>query len=179
MTRPSEERPASSGDRFHVPAGSDPAPGADPHPGIVVRRLVESDLDRMIAIDAKSTGRRRDEYFRIKLRHALTETGIAVSLMAEVDGGGVGFLLARVHSGEFGRFEKTAVLDTIGVDPAFARRGVGTALIDQLRTNLLGLGVRRLQTEVGWDNPALLTFFHHEGFHPAARFCLDLELGWS
>lgn len=148
-------------------------------PGIVVRRLVAGDLERMVVIDAKITGRRRDEYFRLKLRHALNETGIEISLLAEVDGAGVGFLLARVHSGEFGRFEKAAVLDTIGVDPAFARRGVGTALIDQLRINLLGLGVRRLQTEVGWDNPALLAFFHREKFQPAPRFCLDLELGWS
>jgi GNAT superfamily N-acetyltransferase len=153
-----------------------PHPGTDPHPDLVVRRLVAGDLDRMIAIDAKTSGRRRDEYLRIKLRQALTETGVEISLMAEADGAGVGFLLARVHSGEFGRFEKAAVLDTIGVDPAFARRGIGTALIDQLRTNLLGLGVRRLQTEVGWDNPALLSFFHHEGFDPAARFCLDLDL---
>jgi len=161
------------------PPTDDPLPGTDPHPDLVVRRLVAGDLDRMIAIDAKTTGRRRDEYLRLKLRQALTETGVEISLMAEADGAGVGFLLACVHSGEFGRFEKAAVLDTIGVDPAFARRGVGTALIDQLRTNLLGLGVRRLQTEVGWDNPALLSFFHHEGFDPAARFCLDLDLEGS
>ena len=177
MTTTTRDRPARSGG---VPGtGADLLPGADAHPGVVVRRLIAADLDRMVAIDAKATGRRRDEYFRIKLRHALNETGVEMSLMAEVDGMGVGFLLARVHAGEFGRFEKAAVLDTIGVDPAFARRGVGSALLDQLRTNLLGLGVGRLQTEVGWDNPALLAFFHHEGFQPAPRFCLDLELGWS
>jgi GNAT superfamily N-acetyltransferase len=163
-------------DRERRTVADDRIPGTDPHPDIVVRHLVAGDLDRMIAIDAKITGRRRDEYLRIKLRRALSETGVEISLMAEADGAGVGFLLARVHSGEFGRFEKAAVLDTLGVDPAFARRGVGRALIDQLRTNLLGLGVRRLQTEVGWDNPALLAFFHHEGFDPAARFCLDLDL---
>jgi hypothetical protein len=53
---------------------------------------------------------------------------------------------------------------------------VGAELIDQLRTNLLGLGIRTLQTEVGWNNPELLTFFQREGFEPAPRFCLDLDL---
>ena len=53
---------------------------------------------------------------------------------------------------------------------------VGSALISQLGTNLLGLGIPRLQTEVPWDNIDLISFFHHEGFHPAERLCLDLDL---
>ena len=52
---------------------------------------------------------------------------------------------------------------------------MGKDLIDQLRT-VLGLGIRTLQTEVSWCNPELLAFFHHEGFQPAPRFCLDLDL---
>jgi GNAT superfamily N-acetyltransferase len=150
--------------------------GAAPHPGVVVRRLQAEDLERVIAIDAKITGRRREEFFRFKLRHALTDTGIEVSLAAAVEGAFAGFLLARVYYGEFGTLEKVAVLDTIGVHPDFKGRGVGAALLDQLRTNLLALGIPRLQTEVGWDNPDLLAFFHHEGFLPAPRFCLDLDL---
>jgi GNAT superfamily N-acetyltransferase len=142
----------------------------------VVRALQSWDLDRVIAIDARIIGRRREEFFRHKLRQALADTGIEVSLAAEVEGACTGFLLARVHFGEFGRLEKVAVLDTIGVHPDFTGRGVGAALIDQLRTNLLALGIPRLQTEIGWDNPDLLAFFHHEGFQPAPRFCLDLDL---
>jgi hypothetical protein len=53
---------------------------------------------------------------------------------------------------------------------------VGAALLGQLRTNLLGLGIGSLHTEVGWDSPDLITFFHHEGFVPAPRLCLDLDL---
>ncbi len=143
---------------------------------IVVRGLRPDDLDAVIAIDERNVGRRREEYFRIKLEQNLTETGIKVSLAAELDGRVCGFLLARVFYGEFGRMEPAAVLDTIGVDPDCQGRGVGSALLRQLRTNLLGLGVPRLQTEVSWDNPDLLTFFHHEGFRPADRICLDLDL---
>jgi ribosomal protein S18 acetylase RimI-like enzyme len=104
------------------------------------------------------------------------ESGIKISLAAELDGLFAGFLLARVYYGEFGTMEPAAVLDTIGVHPDFRHQGIGTALMRQLRTNLRGLGVPRLQTEVHWDNRDVLAFCHHEGFRPAQRFCLDLDL---
>jgi ribosomal protein S18 acetylase RimI-like enzyme len=142
----------------------------------VVRQLRPQDLEAVIALDAKAVGRRREEYFKVKLKQAMSDTGIQVSLGAEVEGIFAGFLLARVYYGEFGAPEPVAVLDTMGVHPDFRGRGVGNDLIDQLRTNLLGLGIRTLQTEVSWQNPGLLAFFQREGFQPAPRFCLDLDL---
>jgi ribosomal protein S18 acetylase RimI-like enzyme len=145
-------------------------------PHVVVRRLRPDDLDKVIALDAKNVGRRRDEYFKVKLAQALSNTGVMVSLAAEHDGAFAGFLLARVYYGEFGGVEQVAVLDTLDVHPEFAGVGVGSALLRQLRTNLLGLGIPVLQTEVSWDQQKLLAFFHHAGFRPAARLCLDLDL---
>ena len=143
---------------------------------IIVRSLLPEDLDAVIRLDAKVTGRQRGEYFKIKLDQNLAETGIKISLAAESDGCFSGFLLARVYYGEFGLPEPTAVLDTIGVDPGFRGRGIGQALVQKLRTLLSGLGVDHLQTEVSWDAPELLTFFHRQGFRPAERFCLDLAV---
>jgi GNAT superfamily N-acetyltransferase len=143
---------------------------------VIVRRLKPGDLDQVIHLDAKLTGRRRTEYFKLKLNENLAATGIVVSLAAELDGLFTGFLLARVYYGEFGLLEPAAVLDTFGVHPDFRRRGIGKALFSQLMTDLRGLGVPRLRTEVSWDDPDLLTFFQHEGFRPAARLCLDLDL---
>lgn len=143
---------------------------------VIVRRLKPQDLEAVIHLDAKLTGRKRSEYFKLKLNENLATTGIQVSLAAELDGLFVGFLLARVYYGEFGLLEPAAVLDTFGVNPDFRRRGVGRALLRQLMTDLGGLGVPRLRTEVSWDDPELLAFFQHEGFRPAARFCLDLDL---
>jgi len=144
--------------------------------GAVVRQLRPQDLEAVIALDAKAVGRRREEYFKLKLKQALSDTGIQVSLGAELEGIFVGFLLARVYYGEFGTPEPVAVLDTMGVHPDFRGHGVGSDLIDQLRTNLLGLGIGTLQTEVSWQNPGLLAFFQREGFQPGPRFCLDLDL---
>ncbi len=141
-----------------------------------VRQLKPRDLDAVIGLDAKLTGRRRDEYFKLKLAQALNDTGIQVSLAAELDGQFVGFLLCRVYYGEFGAPEPVAVLDTLGVHPRTRGKGVGRALVSQLRQNLTGLGVPTLQTEVSWSDPQLLSFFHHVGFEPAPRLCLDLDL---
>jgi len=141
-----------------------------------IRNLRPRDLEAVIALDAKILGRRRDGFFKGKLDQALKETGVMVSLAAEVDGAFAGFLLSRVFYGEFGETEAAAVLDTVGVHPAFRGKGVGRALLAQLRTNLLGLGITRLHTEVSWDGTDLMAFFRSEGFRPAPRFRLDLDL---
>jgi len=143
---------------------------------VTVRGLKPQDMDAVVALDAKNVGRRREAFFRIKLQQNLQETGIKVSLAAEVDGIFTGFLLARVYYGEFGTPEPVAVLDTIDVHPDFRGRGVGSTLLRQLQVNLHALGVGALRTEVGWDEQGLLRFFHRTGFRPAPRFCLDLVL---
>lgn len=142
----------------------------------VVRRLKPRDLEAVISVDAAILGRRREEFFKVKLAQNLAETGIEVSLAAEYLGSFAGYLLARVFYGEFGQTERVAVLDSFGVHPRCEGHGVARALLQQLRTNLLGLGIRTLRTEVDWSDQALLSFFHHEGFQPAPRLCLDLDL---
>jgi ribosomal protein S18 acetylase RimI-like enzyme len=143
---------------------------------VVVRNLRPRDLEAVIEVDSKNTGRRRAEYFKVKLAQALADTGIQVSLAADYDGRFAGFLMARVYYGEFGATEQTAVLDTIGVHPGLRGHGIGAALLRQLRQNLLALGIEQLQTQVSWDDQRLLSFFHNSGFRPAARIGLDLDL---
>jgi GNAT superfamily N-acetyltransferase len=143
---------------------------------VLVRNLNMDDLEAIAGIDAVAVGRRRDQFLTLKMKQAFADTGIAVSLAAELDDHIVGFLLARLYYGEFGVVEPSAVLDVVGVHPDYRGRHVAAALVDQLRTNLLGLGIRTLQTEVPWANPDLVTFFQHEGFTIAPRLCLDLDL---
>ncbi len=143
---------------------------------VLIRSLRSDDIDAITAIDERAVGRRRDRFLSLKMKQAMSDTGIAVSLAAELDGHVVGFLLARLYYGEFGVTEPAAVLDVLGVHGDYRGRHVAAALLDQLRTNLLGLGIGTLQTEVSWNHPDLITFFQHEGFTIAPRLCLDLDL---
>ena len=143
---------------------------------VQVRRLRPADLETVIALDARNTGRRREEFFRVKLEQAIAHAELDISLAADVDGQLVGYLIARVYYGEYGSMESTAMLDSLGVHPDFRGRGVGHELVRQLRTNLLGLGVRTLSTVGDWNGQHMLTFFQREGFRPAPRICLDMDL---
>lgn len=147
-----------------------------PRDEVLVRNVAPGDLEAIIHIDAATAGRRRDKFLELKLAQAFRDKGIAISFAAEVDARVVGFLLARVYYGEFGTVEPSAVMDVVGVNPDFQGRHVASALIDQLRTNLLALGIRRLQTEVPWDNTGLIGFFQRQGFTLAQRVSLDLDL---
>ena len=144
--------------------------------GIVVRSLTLDDLDAVVQIDEAATGLARREFYHKRIRRSLEDSSIHLSLGAEVDGQLVGFVAVTFYTGEFGMPEPVAVLDAIGVHPAYQRRRVGTALLRQLETNLRGLGVRTMRTEADWDRIELLTFLARHGFRPAARLCLDKPL---
>jgi len=139
---------------------------------VPVRSMVASDLDALIGIDRHNTGRDRRAYYERKLAETLDETGVRVSLVAELEGRPVGFIMARVDYGEFGRTEPEAVIDTIGVDPAATHKNVGTAMMSQLMVNLAALQVERVRTEVVWNNYPLTSFLEHCGFAPAQRLAL-------
>jgi predicted N-acetyltransferase YhbS len=143
---------------------------------IPVRSMAEGDLRALVAIDRRVTGRDRAAYFQRKLADALTESDVRVSLVAELDGAPVGFIMARVDLGEFGRVETTAVVDTIGVDPDYQKKGVGRALVSQLLANLGTLRVETVRTEVDWRDHDLLGYLDRSGFLPSQQLCFDQPL---
>jgi len=151
-------------------------PGTFANDDVVVRELRADDLDRLVTIDKHATGVDRRGYYEKRLQTALQESGVRVSLAAEIDGSLVGFVIGRVYHGEYGRTDTFATIDSIGVDPAYRGRGVGTAMMEQLVRNLRGLRVERIQTEVDWDQWDLLRFLHDAGFQPAPRLALEMEL---
>jgi ribosomal protein S18 acetylase RimI-like enzyme len=150
--------------------------GTLPTDAVAVRELRESDVASLVKIDKASTGRARREYYESKTRAAVAEQKLRTSLVAELDGHVVGFLLARVYYGEFGHAEPVAVVDSIGVDPAYRGKHVGQALMRQLLMNLEALRVERVETMVDWTQLDLLAFLGRSGFRPAARLCLERSL---
>ncbi len=134
-----------------------------------VRAMRPQDLPPILRIDREITGRDRTAYIEDKLGEAMDDSAIRVSLTARLDDTIVGFLMARADLGDFGRTEPVAVLDTIGVDPAYGHRGVGHALVSQLFVNLGALRIDRVETVVTLAELPLAGFLHKAGFTRSRR----------
>jgi len=157
---------------FSAPAGDDA--GALSRDRVTVRSLHADDLPALLAIDRAIThDEARAEYLTRQFNEAIDHSGIRVSLVAEGDAGQpVGFMMARVDFGEFGRTEPEAVIDTLGVDPLYGHAGVGSALMSQLLVNLRTLRVDTVRTGVRWNDYPLLHFLEACGFRPSQHLAL-------
>ncbi len=154
----------------------DREPGTLETDHVSVRTLTPADLEWVVRIDQRHSGRSRAAYYEVKMREAESDTGVRISLAAEIDGEPVGFLMGRLYYGEFGLPEPVATLDSIGVDPDAKGKLVGKALMRQLVMNLRALGIDTIQTQVEWDQTELIGFFRNQGFVPAPRLCLEARI---
>jgi len=141
-----------------------------------VRLLTSKDIEDVVRIDRHVTGRDRRAFVQHALDEALRETGVRISLAARMDGIMAGYVMARADLGDFGRTEPVAVIDTLGVAPEYAHRGVGHALLQQLFLNLNALRIERVETVVAVQALPLLGFFVDAGFAPAQRLAFVKRL---
>lgn len=140
---------------------------------VPIRSLQAEDINAVLSIDWKITGQDRGEYFRRKFSEVLEESGVRISLVAELDDQVVGFIMARVDYGEFGRTDTIAVIDNIAIAPAAKGQHVGSALMDQLLANLRTLRVQAARTEVEWNRFDLNNFLERCGFYPSPHLALS------
>ena len=140
---------------------------------LVIRTLEERDLPRLVKLDQAWSGKNRGLYLQGKLRRALAEADVKISLGAELDGFLVGAVLGNVSYGEFGQPEAVAVIDTLLVDREVARQGVASALLDQLLRNLSAFGIETVRTEVAWNEHDLVGFLAQRDFVPLPRLVLE------
>jgi len=175
---PSEEIDTSLDEEVEIDHSSPDgdAYGALSHDMVPVRSMREDDLKAIISIDRKTTGRDRSAYCERKQREVLHQSGVRISLIAEIDGLSVGFIMARVDYGEFGRTGAEAVMDAVGVDPGFQGQGVGRALMTQLMENLSTLRVETVRTELDWNDITLIPYLDTVGFEPAQYVVLNRTL---
>ncbi len=142
-----------------------------------MRVMKREDLDAVAAIDALVSKQQRHQYYERKIESAATNPyNINTSLVAEVDGKIVGFIMGDVYFGEFGIPETSATIDTIGVHPDFQNRGVAHDLMDQFLTNMKAVGVKKVYTLVNWNDFTLEHFFASQKFQPSKRVNLELQL---
>ncbi len=142
---------------------------------INIRALKKEDLPAIVEIDEKVLGENRKEYWERKIE-ALDTKSTQTSFAAEVEGNVVGFILGDISGWEFGVPDTIGWIDTIGVDPAYQKKGLATALANELIRGLKAVGVKTIYTLVSWNDWDLLQFFHAMGFSRGDMINLELKI---
>jgi len=141
----------------------------------VIRTIVPSDLDRVVEIDIKVLGKSRLEYWEMKLELVGKRSQIS-SLVAELDGKVIGFIIGGASRWEYGVPENIGWIDTIGVDPDYQRKGIAKILFTEMTNKLKKVGVDTIITFVKRRDPILLNFFNSLGFQKGDMINLELDI---
>jgi len=137
--------------------------------------MVPSDLYPIVEIDIKVLGKPRPEYWEMKLELVEKRSPIS-SLVAELDGKVVGFIIGGASRWEYGVPENIGWIDTIGVDPDFQRKGIAKILFAEMAKNLKKGGVDTIYTFVKRRDWKLLKFFNSLGFQEGDMINLELDI---
>jgi ribosomal protein S18 acetylase RimI-like enzyme len=143
-----------------------------------------------VEIDKKILGKKRRAFWKRKITYA--DIYPRPALVAELNGKVVGFIMGYVSGWEFGVPDSIGWIDTLGVDPAYQRQGIGTALFCALinsfkhsgKEKKLGLdadrgkieGVNVVYTLANWNNWDLVQFYHAMGFKKGEMLNLQLQI---
>jgi ribosomal protein S18 acetylase RimI-like enzyme len=145
---------------------------------VKIRILKREDLVAIVEIDEKILGENRRNYWERKLEklELMNNKASQISLVTEVEGKVVGFILGDISGWEFGVPDTIGWIDTIGVEPVYQKKGLATALAHELIKNLKAIGVRTIYTLVSWNDWDLLQFFHAMGFTRGDMINLELKI---
>ena len=143
---------------------------------IKIRLMNDEDFDDVVRIDKKILNVSRLDYYTLKFE-LLFKSGeyLPTSLVAEDENKIlVGFIMGELYIGEFGISREGASIDTLGVDPAYQRRGIGKKLMNEFIDHLKQLGVQKINTLVGKEDTRLINFFSANLFCPS-KSVINLE----
>ncbi len=143
---------------------------------IAIRTLKREDANALVEIDMKLLGKRRPQYWEMKIELLEHRAPIA-SLVAEMDGKVVGFVLGDASGWEFGIPDTTGWIDSIGVDPGYQKRGIGQALVRAAISHMKKVGVGTIYGLVNWRDWDMLKFLNKIGFTRGDMINLELKVG--
>lgn len=140
-------------------------------PGFSLRTLVLAhDAEMLHALDARSFAALADytpQSLEAFCEHHLEahDLDLALSIVAEQDGRGVGFLLARRRDAE-----SLGFVDLLAVDPDNQRRGLGRWLLLDSFARFRAAGLEYAELGVASDNPRALALYRRVGMEPRSQF---------
>lgn len=144
---------------------------------IQIRSLEKSDRTAIVSMEERQTGVARPDFWekRIEISEAIRPHW--ASLVAEQDNRVVGFILGRAGEHEFGLPGTVAWVEMIGVDPAYRRRGIAEAMIEQFTASAEDHGIKTVFTLIDPNQSELQHFFSRLGFVHGKMLHYQKELG--
>ncbi|MFC1816483.1 GNAT family N-acetyltransferase [Thermodesulfobacteriota bacterium] len=129
---------------------------------VLIRKLKKEDAENVSRIHAAITQTPvKDDFKQTIAEQALRNKGS--SLVAELNGSVVGFMISYILSGGFG-ISKSAWIANLGVDPHYMGQGIGEKLAKEIFRFYKEKGIKDIYTSVRWDSADLLSFFKTLGF---------------
>jgi ribosomal protein S18 acetylase RimI-like enzyme len=133
-----------------------------------VRPLEDMDISDIVTIDEKIGGKYRPEVWERRIGYYLRRDPDS-SVVVEIDGKVVGFMLGEVRSGEFGLEEPTGWIEVLGVDPDHQGKSIGRRLAEAMLEHFRQRGAHSVRTLVDEEKQGdIRRFFNSLGFEPSS-----------
>ncbi len=142
--------------------------------GLKIRKIKPEDANELERIQAQITRSSLKTDFHRIIQEQLKKDE-DVSLVAEIDGKIVGYMICYVIHAGFG-IDKSAWISTFGIDPKFMGQGIGKKLAQEVFKSYQKIGIKHIYTSVRWDSVDLLSFFKTLGFDRSEFINLAKEL---
>lgn len=142
---------------------------------VKIRPVDELDIGAVVGIDETIGGAYRPDVWERRIGYYLRRDPES-SVVAEVDGKVVGFMLGEVRTGDFGLDEPTGWIEVLGVDPAFRNMAIGRRLAEAMLEHFRARGAVKVRTLVDESMPEIGRFFASLGFAAAPLKAFVREL---
>lgn len=143
---------------------------------MIIRKLQKQDLAQALEICREMREHHRvflngyfkplDDEFEMRALQASLDDDKAIALVAEVDGQIAGLLQADIKFRPYLETEEFCHVGGLGVLPAFRRRGIAKALMDELFAICRNLKINELSLGVFNDNKGAYNLYEELGFMP-------------
>jgi N-acetylglutamate synthase-like GNAT family acetyltransferase len=145
-----------------------------PKGNVSIRGMAAEDVEDILAIERNVTGANRATTFA-PVPDSCIGGEVDNSLVAEVGGQVVGFVLGRIARSPTELLD-VAWIELIGILPEYHRQGIGQQLIEAWKEHCRKKGIKKVHVMINWRDWWMLSFFQSLGFGRGELTDFQLEL---
>jgi len=135
--------------------------------GVKIQHVVDSNIESILSIWWGEIPEQERKKAAFQLRGPLD-----LSLMAELEGQLVGFILARLAYQGL-PITRVAVIHFIAVKPEYQNQGIGTFVVSGLESRCNTQGIPIMRALIPQQNTKLMKYVEEFGFHPSTIINFD------